>query len=182
MIPRYSTPEMTAVWSDVAKFARWLEVELLATEAHAAIGVVPADAAAACRAGAPAVDEHFVAAVLEREAVTDHDVAAFVDVVQQAIGDAGKWIHYGLTSSDVGDTTLCWQMRDAADLLVEAASALLETLDRTGSAAPRHGDDRTHARDPCRADDVRCQGRAVGTPGRSRSHAPCRRRAGRWRS
>ena len=128
MIPRYSTPEMTAVWSDVAKFSRWLEVELLATEAHAAIGVVPAEAAAACRAGAPAVDEPFVAAVLEREAVTDHDVAAFVDVVQQAIGDAGKWIHYGLTSSDVGDTTLCWQMRDAADLLVEAASALLETL------------------------------------------------------
>jgi adenylosuccinate lyase len=128
VIPRYSTPEMTGVWSDVAKFGRWLEVELLATEAHAAIGVVPTADAAACRAGAPTVDEAFVQAVLEREAVTDHDVAAFVDVVQQAIGEAGKWIHYGLTSSDVGDTTLCWQMRDAADLMIEACSALIETL------------------------------------------------------
>ena len=71
--------------------------------------------------GAPAVDDAFVAAVLEREAVTDHDVAAFVDVVQAAIGgDAGKWIHYGLTSSDVGDTVLCWQLRDAADVLLDA--------------------------------------------------------------
>ena len=89
MIPRYSTPEMTAIWSDTAKFARWLEVELLATEAHAAIGVVPADVAVACRAGAPDADEAFVAAILEREAVTDHDVAAFVDVVQAAIAGSG---------------------------------------------------------------------------------------------
>ncbi len=133
MIPRYSTPEMDAVWSDVSKYARWLEVELLATEAHAAIGVVPDQDAAACRSLAPDVDDAFVAAVLAREAITDHDVAAFVDVVQAAIADGGapeasKWIHYGLTSSDVGDTTLCWQMRDAAGVLVEAASALRGTL------------------------------------------------------
>ena len=63
MIPRYCTPEMTAVWSDVARFRRWLEVELLATEAHAAIGVVPAADAAACRERAPVVDESFVEAV-----------------------------------------------------------------------------------------------------------------------
>jgi len=70
-----------------------------------------------------------VQAVLDREAVTDHDVAAFVDVVQQAIGgDAGKWIHYGLTSSDVGDTALCWQLRDAADVLLDATETLLGTL------------------------------------------------------
>ena len=129
MIPRYSTPEMSEIWSDVSKFRRWLEVELLATEAHAAIGVVPEADARACRSKAPVVDEVFVQAVLEREAVTDHDVAAFVDVVQQAIGgDAGKWIHYGLTSSDVGDTALCWQLRDAADALLDAADALLDTL------------------------------------------------------
>jgi adenylosuccinate lyase len=132
MIPRYSTPEMTAIWSDVSKYARWLEVELLATEAHAGVDVVPPDDAAACRAHAPVVDEAFVASVLEREAITDHDVAAFVDVVQATIAahapDAGKWIHYGLTSSDVGDTTLCWQLRDAADVLVEASSGLLDTL------------------------------------------------------
>src|SRR3990170_8646365 len=111
MIPRYSTAEMTAIWSDTAKYSRWLEVELLSTEAHAAAGIVPDADAAACRAGAPTVDDRFVADVLAREAVTDHDVAAFVDIVQAAIGgEAGKWIHYGLTSSDVGDTTLCWQM------------------------------------------------------------------------
>jgi adenylosuccinate lyase len=124
---------MSAVWSDVAKLSRWLEVELLATEAHIAQGVVPAADAEACRAHAPVVDDGFVQAVLDREAITDHDVAAFVDVVQAAVNqqsgtDAGKWIHYGLTSSDVGDTALCWQMTDAADLLIDASSALLATL------------------------------------------------------
>jgi adenylosuccinate lyase len=129
MIPRYSTPEMDAVWSDVAKFARWLEVELLATEGHAAIGVVPQEAAEICRANAPVADDAFLQKILDREAVTDHDVAAFVDVTQDAINDpAGSWIHYGLTSSDVGDTALCWAMRDAADLMIEASTELLGTL------------------------------------------------------
>jgi adenylosuccinate lyase len=133
VIPRYSTPEMTAIWSDTAKFARWLEIELLATEAHAAIGVVPSEVATACRGGAPVADDAFVAAILEREAITDHDVAAFVDVVQAAIAesgspDAGKWIHYGLTSSDVGDTALCWQLTDAADVLLGALDELVAAL------------------------------------------------------
>jgi adenylosuccinate lyase len=128
VIPRYSTPEMSAIWSDGSKLRRWLEIELLATEAHAELGIVPAVDAATCRERAPVVDDQFLAAVLEREAITDHDVAAFVDVVQGVLGDAGKWIHYGLTSSDVGDTALCWQLRDAADLLVDAATALLEAV------------------------------------------------------
>ena len=120
---------MDAVWSDTARFGRWLEVELLATEAHAEIGVVPHDQAAACRAAAPRTDDDFVEAVLAREAVTDHDVAAFVDVVQETIGTpAGSWIHYGLTSSDVVDTALCWAMRDAVDLLVSATGDLIDTL------------------------------------------------------
>ena len=129
MIPRYSTPEMSDVWSDVSKWARYLEVEVLATEAHAEIGVVPGDDARVCRERAPHVDEAFVQAIVDREAVTDHDVAAFVDVVQTAIADdAGKWIHYGLTSSDVGDTVLCWQMTDAADALIDESGRLLQTL------------------------------------------------------
>lgn len=133
MIPRYSTPEMTCIWSDTAKWARYLEVELLATEAHAEIGVVPTDDAVACRRHAPVADDEFVAAILEREAVTDHDVAAFVDVVQSAIAQggtdgAGKWIHYGLTSSDVGDTVVCWQLRDAADVLLAEIDRLLTVL------------------------------------------------------
>jgi adenylosuccinate lyase len=129
MIARYSLPEMSAVWSDVRRFQRWLEVELLATEAHANIGIVPPADAASCRARAPVVDEAFVQAVLEREAVTDHDVAAFVDVVQDRIGQpAGAWIHYGLTSSDIVDTALCWAMRDALELLVAASGELLGVL------------------------------------------------------
>jgi adenylosuccinate lyase len=129
MISRYSLPEMAAVFTDTARFGRWLEIELLATEAHAALGLVPAADAQLCRDRAPVVDEAFVEAVSAREAVTDHDVAAFVDVVQAAIGgQAGAWIHYGLTSSDVVDTAWCWMLRDAADLLVDAATALLTTL------------------------------------------------------
>lgn len=129
MIPRYTTPEMEAVFADTARFARWLEIELLATDAHAALGVVPADLAVTCRRAAPVVDQAFVDAVAEREAITDHDVAAFVDVVQAAIGaPAGAWIHYGLTSSDIVDTAWCWMLRDAADLLVAAATDLLVTL------------------------------------------------------
>ncbi len=135
MIPRYTLPEMAAVVGDVARFGRWLEIELLATEAWAALGVVPSDDAAACRARAPVVDTAFVAAVEERERTTDHDVAAFVDVVQSAIGGpAGKWIHYGLTSSDVVDTALCWTLRDAADLLLVAVDELLATLQRLADA------------------------------------------------
>lgn len=129
MIARYTMPEMAAVFSDVARFERYLEIELLATEAHAALGVVPGADAAACRNRAPVVDDHFVQAVSEREAITDHDVAAFVDVVQDRIGaPAGAWIHYGLTSSDVVDTAWCWMMRDACDLLIAAAGELLRTL------------------------------------------------------
>ena len=129
MIPRSSLPEMTAVFSDVERFRRWLEIELLATEAHVELGLVPADDAATCRARAPHVDEGFVQAVLDREAVTDHDVAAFVDVVQGAIGaPAGSWIHYGLTSSDVVDTAWCWMLRDACDLLIDASTQLIEVV------------------------------------------------------
>lgn len=129
MIPRYCTPEMDAVWSDGRRFWRWLEVELLATEAQARIGVVPAEDAEQCRRRAPAVDETFVADVLEREAITNHDVAAFVDVVQRRIGfPAGSWIHHGLTSSDVVDTALMWALRDAVALISEAADELCRAL------------------------------------------------------
>jgi len=131
MIPRYTMPEMAAVFSDPARFGRYLEIELLATEAHVALGVVPPADAARCRAAAPVVDEAFVRAVEDREKITDHDVAAFVDVVQAAIGQpAGAWIHYGLTSSDVVDTAWCWMLRDACALLLEAADGLLATLVR----------------------------------------------------
>jgi len=135
VIDRYQTPEMASVWSDAARMGRWLEVELLATEAHAALGIVPDADAAACRASAPVVDDSLVASVMAREEITQHDVAAFVDVVQDAIGgSAGPWIHYGLTSTDVVDTGLCWAMRDAADLLLVAADELIAQLVATANA------------------------------------------------
>jgi adenylosuccinate lyase len=142
VIGRYSRPEMAAIFSDTARLGRWLEIELLATEAWSALGIVPSPEAATARSLAPVVDDAFVAACAERERMTDHDVAAFVDVVQAAIADAGapeaaKWIHYGLTSSDVVDTAWCWMLRDAADLLLAASDALVATLKAT---ALRHRD------------------------------------------
>ncbi|HKA03702.1 MAG TPA: adenylosuccinate lyase [Acidimicrobiales bacterium] len=137
MIPRYELPEMAVIFSDVARFQRWLDIELLATEAWASLGVVPMGDAAACRASAPTVDAAFVAAVEAREQVTDHDVAAFVDIVQRRIGESGRWIHYGLTSADVVDTALCWSLRDAADRLLAASSELVGVLKRTAHAYRR---------------------------------------------
>jgi adenylosuccinate lyase len=129
VIPRYSPPDMAALFSDRARMAMWLEVELLAVEGQAALGVVPAADAAACRARAPEVDDAFVAAVAEREAVTDHDVAAFVDVVHERIGGPeAAWVHYGLTSSDVVDTALCATLVAAADLLLAASAELVAAL------------------------------------------------------
>ncbi len=131
MIPRYSLPEMAALFTDQARLGRWLEVEVLAVEGWARIGVVPGADAAEVRRAAPKVDADLVEAVAQREAVTNHDVAAFVDVVQAAIGPpAGGWVHYGLTSSDVVDTALCATLADAADLLFGAASALVGALKR----------------------------------------------------
>ena len=129
MIPRYTLSEMGEFFTDEARFGRWLEVELLATEAWAELGVVPAEDAAACRQRAPVVDAAMVERIAERERTTDHDVAAFVDVVQEAIGPpAGNWIHYGLTSSDVVDTAQCAGLKDAADLLIDAAGRLVGVL------------------------------------------------------
>ncbi|MGI8684789.1 MAG: adenylosuccinate lyase [Acidimicrobiales bacterium] len=131
MIPRYSMPEMAALWTDEARLATWLEVEVLAVEAWAMLGVVPSEAAQAVRERAPVVTAETVVAVAEREAVTDHDVAAFVDVVQDAIGaPEGNWVHYGLTSSDVVDTALGATLAKAGDLLVEASDGLVAALKR----------------------------------------------------
>ena len=124
MIGRYTRPEIGAVWSDERRMQGWLEVELAATDAWAAEGVVPADAAASCRDLASFdVDE-----VKERERTTGHDVAAFVDVVSASVGEDGRWIHYGLTSSDVLDTALGLQLRAAGRILVAGAKELRDAL------------------------------------------------------
>ena len=129
MIERYQTDEMARLWSDTARFARWLEVELQVAEALAVLGTVPADDAVELRRAAPVIDDEFVDAVARREAVTDHDVAAFVDIVQERIGGrAAGWIHYGLTSSDVVDSALCWAMRDALGLIIAELDGLIVAL------------------------------------------------------
>ena len=129
MIGRYALPEMASLFSDETRFATWLEVEVLATEGWARLGVVPGEVARAVRERAPVVDAAMVRAIEEREAVTDHDVAAFVDVVQDRIGaPAGKWVHYGLTSSDVVDTAWCKVLTQAADVLLGAMGELIGAL------------------------------------------------------
>jgi adenylosuccinate lyase len=131
VIPRYSLPAMAGVFTDEARFGAWIEVEVLAVEAWAELGVIPADEARIVRERAPEATPELVAAVGERERVTDHDVAAFVDVVQDRIGPpAGKWVHYGLTSSDVVDTALCLTLTRAADVLLEASDRLVAVLRR----------------------------------------------------
>jgi adenylosuccinate lyase len=129
LIGRYTRPEMATLFSDETRVAAMLEVEVLATEAWAGLGVVPAEDAAAVRARAPEVTPELVAAIAERERVTDHDVAAFVDVVQERIGPpAGKWVHFGLTSSDVVDTAQCLVLTRAADLLLETLGRFISVL------------------------------------------------------
>ena len=130
MIPRYSLPEMADIWSDHRRLANWLEIELLAVEAWAELGRIPPQDAAACRDRA----SFTVDAVLEREEVTRHDIAAFVDVVAASIGPEGRWIHFGLTSSDVLDTGLGLQLRAAADLLAGRLERLLSVVRRRALA------------------------------------------------
>ena len=124
MIPRYTREEIGAVWTQRRKMEGWLEVELAVTEALAENGTVPGEDARACRERAA----FSVEAVEERERTTNHDVAAFVDVVSASIGEEGRWIHYGLTSSDVLDTALATQIRAAGEIVVAGAVAFRDAL------------------------------------------------------
>jgi adenylosuccinate lyase len=126
VIDRYDVPELSAVWSDEARMANWLEIELLAVEAWAELGQIPVEDAEACRERG----SFEVEAVLERERVTRHDVAAFVDVVAGSIGPEGRWIHFGMTSSDVLDTGFALQLRTSADVLLGDLEGLLAAVKR----------------------------------------------------
>jgi adenylosuccinate lyase len=120
MIPRYSTPEMNELWSEEHKLAAWREVEVLVVEAWAELGVAPPEAAAAAQQ-APEVG---IALWKEREQVTNHDVAAFVDLLAESVTDGGEWIHFGLTSSDVLDTSTGMVLAEAGSLLLDAVADL----------------------------------------------------------
>jgi adenylosuccinate lyase len=127
VIPRYTRPEMAAVWSEESKLATWTRIEVLATEAWGRLGVVPATdvAEVQARAVAPGPER-----VEEIERVTHHDLAAFVQALGEAIGPAGRWIHFGLTSSDVLDTGLALQLRSAGDLILDGLEGLLAATRR----------------------------------------------------
>jgi adenylosuccinate lyase len=124
MIRRYTLPEMGAIWTERARFEQMLRVELAVSRAQAARGVVPAEALAVIEEKA-AVDPDRIA---EIERTTDHDVIAFVSQVAETIGQEGRYLHLGLTSSDVVDTALALQLRDAGALLLRDSDALLAVL------------------------------------------------------
>jgi adenylosuccinate lyase len=116
---------MARIWSDENRLARWLEVELAALEAWAEVGAVPRDDVAEIRTHAVAPSPERVA---EIERVTDHDVAAFVDAVAEQLGPEGRWVHYGLTSSDVVDTALSLQILEAGQLIVDGIERGLDAV------------------------------------------------------
>ncbi|OFV85056.1 MAG: adenylosuccinate lyase [Acidobacteria bacterium RBG_16_64_8] len=126
MIPRYSTPEMAGVWTDQARMAAWLEVELAVCEARARLGEIPAEAMCEIKEKA-AFD---VDRVNEIEETTQHDVVAFLTCVAENLGDCSKYVHHGLTSSDVLDTGLALQLRAAGALLEEETKRLGRILQR----------------------------------------------------
>ena len=140
MISRYSRPAMSAIWSDEAKLRRWLDVELAALEGWAETGVVPRETVDAIRERAAPPSPERVAAI---EASTQHDVAAFVDAVAEELGEDGRWFHYGLTSSDVLDTALSLQIRDAGALVLEGIE---RSLDAVTARAEEHRDTLTIGR------------------------------------
>jgi len=131
MIPRYSRPEMARLWSDENRFATWLEVEIAATEVLVERGVVPKEALVAIK-GRARID---VARIEEIEKEVQHDVIAFVSCVAESVGAEGRWLHYGLTSSDVVDTALAILIRDACDIV---RADLLDLMEAVRERALRH--------------------------------------------
>ena len=124
MIKRYTTPEMGAIWSDQRRYETWLQVELAAADAMAEKGIIPREAARDIRARA-AFD---VARIEDIERITQHDVIAFTTAVAEHVGPSARWLHFGLTSSDVIDTAQAIQMREACDLIVKDIAGLMEAV------------------------------------------------------
>jgi adenylosuccinate lyase len=124
MIPRYTNPVMGRIWSDQRRFETWLQVEIAAAEAMAEAGIIPAEAARDIREKG-AFD---VARIEEIEEQTKHDVIAFTTAVAEHVGPSARWLHFGLTSSDVIDTAQALQMREACDVILADLAALLEAV------------------------------------------------------
>ena len=141
MIPRYSRPEMARLWTPENRYQSWLRVELAAANAMAEAGLVPRDAVAECERKAPVFTAADAERIDEIEKVTRHDVIAFLTFLEERIGPAARHLHFGMTSSDVLDTSLAMLLRDAADLLLagvdEDADARRVDPDAVAGAAAR---------------------------------------------
>jgi adenylosuccinate lyase len=124
VIPRYTREKMGALWSEEHKYQTWLQVELLACEAWAELGEIPREAVQQIKERAR-IDPHRIEEI-ERE--TKHDVAAFVAHLEETVGEAGKYIHYGLTSYDIVDTALSLRLREAAEIIIEDIDDLMEAI------------------------------------------------------
>ena len=126
MIERYSLPRMSQIWTEESKLGKWLQVEVLACEAMSELGLVPLSAVEEIKARA----RFDVERVKEIEKRTRHDVVAFLENLAENIGEPARFLHMGMTSSDILDTGLAMQMRDAAEILIEDTSRLLGVLKR----------------------------------------------------
>ena len=126
MIDRYTLPEMGALWSEQNKFQKWLDVEIAVCEVHAENGIIPQDALEQIKARA----KFSVARINEIEKTTNHDVIAFTTNLAESIGEASRFVHYGLTSSDVVDTANALLLRDAAEILLKKVDQLIDVLKR----------------------------------------------------
>src|SRR5881227_764012 len=132
MVPRYSRPKMTAIWSAENRYRIWWQIEVFAAEAMGKIGMIPAEDAATIRKAydANVLGEIDIAAIDNIEAVTKHDVIAFLTWAGEKLGPEKRWLHQGMTSSDVLDTALAVQLKQSADLLIADVDALLTVLKR----------------------------------------------------
>jgi adenylosuccinate lyase len=126
MIQRYTREEMARIWSDENKFNIWLQIEILAVEAHSKLGLVPSEAVEEIKSKA----KFDIQRILEIESVIKHDVVAFLTNVAENVGEASKYIHYGMTSSDILDTCLALQMKQAGELITSGLEKLAEVLKR----------------------------------------------------
>src|SRR5258707_2216412 len=126
MIDRYTLPEMGALWSEETKFQKWLDVEIAVCEVHAEIGTIPRDALEQIKSRA----KFSVDRINEIEKTTNHDVIAFTTNLAESIGEAARFVHYGLTSSDVVDTANALLLRDSCDLLLRRIDTILPVLKR----------------------------------------------------
>ncbi len=129
MILRYSRPELAALWSNEARLRRWRDVELAALEGMVVAGIAPREALEVCRAKAGDFTAEDVAKIDEIERTTRHDVIAFLTFMEERIGPEARWLHYGMTSSDVLDTSLALILRDAADLMLGGVARCLKAIE-----------------------------------------------------